>query len=218
MRRTVALPPQAGASSTGLSMLLAALAVSIALAGCGSSPPSPSGSAPSQSAAPIESAAPSQSAAPSESPSATLPTESAAATPSVGGLDVCALLPSAKLSKIVGTGTQANAMPAGGWMAGQCALNTAHASLLLSVGTAATIKGFGDPANPDAKARLASYKTQAGPSAKLVPGVGDGAVRSSNGIASYKGGTYLEITIMQPGLTEDQLVKVMQLAVAGIEG
>jgi hypothetical protein len=203
MRRTVAIPPKPVALSVDLYILFTFLVVSLVLAACGSS-----------------SSSPSQNVAPSGSQTlfTEMPTQSTVQAPSGGSLDACALLPSGELTKIVGTGALANAVPAVGWMAGQCALNTAHSSLLLSVGTADTMKRVSDPTNPDARSRLQSYKTEAGPSARVVTGIGDGAVRSSTGIASYKGGVYLELVIMQPGLTDDQLVKVMKLAVAEVQG
>lgn len=147
------------------------------------------------------------------------PTPGAASSPAVpsaaaGDLDACELLTTAEVTGILGTATaQAKPMPGTGWVAGQCAWNGLGSGFFLSVGTAASIKAFGDPAAADAKAKLAQFKA-ASPAGKDVAGIGDGAVVSSNGIAAYTDRTYLEITNL--GLTEDQLVKIMKLAVADL--
>jgi hypothetical protein len=89
---------------------------------------------------------------PTKAPSISIP-------PSVPASFDCALLPTADLSKIVGGEvTVAEAMPSSGWVAGQCALHSPTSVFFVSVGTAASIKAFGDPAAPNAKAKLAQFK------------------------------------------------------------
>jgi hypothetical protein len=145
------------------------------------------------------------------------PMAAASAAPSGAGagVDACALLPTAALSKIVGGPPPvATAMPGGGWIARQCAWNGPTSGFFLSVGTPASIAAFGDPGAADAKAKLAQFKRSAGAAAKDVAGIGDGAVLGPMGMAAYKGGTYLEITRLR--LTDDQLVEIMKLAVANL--
>jgi hypothetical protein len=151
----------------------------------------------------------SQAPSPSGGPTAT-------ATPhgsdTAGSFDACALLTTAEVAKILGHGAvQAKPVPNGGWVAGQCAWNGPTSGFLLSVGTAASITAFGDPAAPTAKAMLAQFESGPG-SPKDVAGIGDGAAAGTSGIAAYKGGTYLEITNM--GFTQDQLIAIAKLAIA----
>jgi hypothetical protein len=128
-------------------------------------------------------------------------------------LDACALLATTAVTGILGKGTVvAKPMPSGGWVAGGCAWSGSTSGFFLSVGTAASIAAFGDPAAANAKAKLAQFKKNAGGTVKDVAGIGDGAVVAASGLAAYNGGTYLEITNL--GLTEDQLVKIAKLAVA----
>jgi hypothetical protein len=191
------LPLRAGVAPLSVSALLVSLLATVVLAACGSSP----------TQAPA-------SVTPSVQASAS-PEAAASVAPSGGeaGIDVCALLPTADLSKImVGPPPVAKAMSRGGWVAGQCAWNGPTSGFFLSVGTAASITAFGDPAAADAKAKLAQFKKNAGGTAKDVAGIGDGAVATASGLAAYKGGTYLLITNL--GLTEDQLVEIAKLAVA----
>ena len=133
-----------------------------------------------------------------------------------GSFDACALLSPSDLSKIVGGKVDVGrAMPSGGWVAGQCTWNTPSSGFVISIGTAASIQEFGDSTALDAQARLAAFRQQArgaGGTPKDVAGIGDGAVLTSSGMAAYKGPTYLEV--LNLGLTEEQLVQIVKLAVA----
>ena len=126
---------------------------------------------------------------------------------------MCALT-AGEVAAILGAAeVQTKPMPAGGWVAGQCAWNGPASGFFLSVGTKASIAAFGDPAAANAKAKLAQFRAT-GSSSRDVAGVGDGAVVTSNGIAAYRGDVYLEITNL--GLTEKQLVALAKLAVEGL--
>jgi hypothetical protein len=105
-------------------------------------------------------------------------------------------------------------MPSAGWIAGQCAWTSATTGFVVSVGTAASIQKVGDPAAPDARAKLVEFKQRANAAGtpKNVVGIGDGAVLGSTGMAAYKGGTYLEA--MKLRRTDDQLVQIVRLAIA----
>ena len=106
---------------------------------------------------------------------------------------------------------QGKPVPGGGWIAGQCAWNGPTSGFLISVGTAASIAASGDPATPDAKAKLAQFKKVSG-TGRDIAGIGEGAVASPNGIAAYTGGTYLELTNL--GLPDDKLIAIAKLAIA----
>jgi hypothetical protein len=128
------------------------------------------------------------------------------------GFPACALLTPDQVSKILGAGgIQARPMPNSGWAAGRCAWNAAGSGFSISVGTAASIAASGDPATPDAAAKLAQFKQQAS-TPRDVPGIGDGAVVAAGGIAAVKGGSYLQVANL--GLTEDQLIEIAKLAIA----
>jgi hypothetical protein len=224
MRRSAQQRGRARPARTGLLVLAVAALSVVGLAACGSSPtPAPASAGESAVPASVAPSVPATSQAPSEAPAATAtpapsttPGATASSTPApsgaAGSFDACALLTTAELAKILGTdAVQTNPMPAGGWLAGQCAWNGPASGFFIGVGTAASIAAAGDPAAPDAKAKLARFKATS-VAAKAVAGIGDAAVASSNGIAAYRGDTYLEITNL--GLTEDQLVKIAKLAVA----
>jgi hypothetical protein len=183
--------------------LLAVVLATVGLAACGNSP----AQARSHGIAPSVPA----STAATKAPSISIP-------PAVPASFACALLPTADLTKIVGGKViVSQAMPTGGWVAGQCAMNSPTSGFIVSIGTAASIKAFADPAAPNAKAKLAQFRQQASATSasKVIAGIGDGAVLTATGVAAYKGGSYVQITNL--GLTDDQLVKIMKLAVAHLQ-
>jgi hypothetical protein len=122
--------------------------------------------------------------------------------------DACALITPAEVSAIVGGPELVpKPLPAGGWVAAQCAWSGPTSSFLVSIGTIDSLEAFNDPATPDAKTKFADYKQKfAAGSAAEVDGLGDGAVVGATGLAAYTGGTYLEI--LRSSLTDDQLVAV----------
>jgi hypothetical protein len=137
---------------------------------------------------------------------------SVAPSANAASVNACELLATADLTKVLGMAAVApKPMPGGGWVAGQCAWNGPKSGFFLSVGSAASIATSGDTAAPDAKAKLAQYISRSG-HAKKVAGIGDGAAVTPNGIAGYKGNTYLEVTNL--GLTEAQLIEVAKLVTA----
>lgn len=130
----------------------------------------------------------------------------------MGTADACALLTPAEVAGIIGGPEPvAQSLPGGGWVATQCSWTNPVSGFLLSVGTAASIQAFDDPAATDAKARLVAYKQRlTAEVAKDVAGIGDGAVLGPTGIAAYAGGTYIEI--LRLSLTDAQLVEVAKQA------
>jgi hypothetical protein len=148
------------------------------------------------------------------------PTPGAAASKPVPSADgvrfvACALFSGAELSTLLDIeGVQPTPMPSVGWIAGQCAWNGPTSGFFVSVGTAASIKAVGDAAVPNAKAKLAQFRQLASTigTPKDVAGIGDGAVLTATGIATYKGNTYLQVTNL--GLTEEQLIEIAKLAIA----
>lgn len=191
-------------------LVLVCLLSELGIAACARPVPT---SSPATSGAPASIAieTPEVSLVPSTQPSQPSQTPVASAT----GYDACALLPMLLLSDVFG-GKPAfpKAMPSGGWIAGQCAWSSESAGFFVKVATAASLKSFGDPAAPDAKAKLAAFRDSmsATGAPRDVAGLGDGAVIATSGIAAYKGDTYLEITNL--GLTDEQLIQIAKLAVA----
>lgn len=211
--------PQRGTRLWARALLVVALAA-VGLAGCSSTSPTsaPASVAPSASASAAASVTPAATASASVTAAASgtaVPTAAPSGSSAAGSFDACALLTTTAVTGILGKGTVvAKPMPSGGWVAGGCAWNGPTSGFFLSVGTAASIAAFGDPAAPTAKARLAAFKKSASATGttKDVAGIGDGAVVAASGLAAYKGGTYLEITNLS--LTEDQLIAIAKLAVA----
>jgi hypothetical protein len=207
--------PERGPSLWVRALLVMTLA-GVGLAACSNNGPTsaPASVAPSASAPQAASVTPAVTAsAPAAASGAPVPTAAPTGSGAAGSFDACALLATTAVTGILGKGTVvAKPMPGGGWVAGGCAWNGPTSGFFLSVGTAASIAAFGDPAAPTAKAKLAQFKKSAGGTVKDVAGIGDGAVVAASGLAAYKGGTYLEITNL--GLIEDQLIEIAKLAVA----
>jgi hypothetical protein len=109
-------------------------------------------------------------------------------------------------------------MPSASWIAGQCAWNTSMSSFFLSAGTASSIQRASDPAAPDAEAKLAEFQDRASAAGetKSFPRIGDGAILGPMGMAASKNGFYVEVTKLK--LTDDQLIKIVKLAVANLHG
>jgi hypothetical protein len=202
--------PAASAGDRGhraVRLALPTVALAILLAGavaaC-SGNPSP---APSTAASPLENQA---SAAP-QSPAASQASASASQALAAGSsapVDACKLMTPLEVSEIVGGPKPvAKPLPAGGWVASQCAWTSPSSSFLVSVGTSASLAGFHDPAVPDAKAKVADFKRKlVTADATDVADIGDGAVLGSTGLAASTGGTYVEI--LRLSLTDDQLVQI----------
>ena len=151
--------------------------------------------------------------APTKAPNPTrTPTPTVPPTPAPTPVAACGLLSGAEVAGILGVDTAVpRPMPAGGWIATQCAWSGPASGFFVGVGTKASLKAAADPGATDAKEKLAQFKAQAGDAAKNVSGVGDGAVLGPTGLAVRTGSTYLQITNL--GLTEAQLIKVAKLAV-----
>jgi hypothetical protein len=213
---TEAPPAREGAVSLWVRAFLVVTLSAVGLAACSSNNPTSAPASVPPSALPARAASVTPAAtAPAPPRASRAPAGSAAPSSGGTGVDACALLPSAALSKIVGGDVPvANAMPSGGWMAGQCAWNSPTSSFIVSIGTATSIAKFGDPAAPDAKAKLTAFKQHASAAGtpKDVAGIGDGAVLGTSGMAAYVGGTYFEVTPLR--LTGDQLIEIVKLVVA----
>ena len=211
MTRTVLRRRAAPAGRPGIALIVGIIGVGL-IASCGGSP----SSSPNASAAsphglrvddcPIE-------RQPDGVPVAASTTSTPAPSAGSVAFDACAILSAADIAKVVGATPTSISTPGGGWSAGDCAWNSDKGSFLLSIGTADSIRAFGDPAVPDAKARLAQYRQEssAAGSPRDIKDIGDGAVLTTNGMAAYKADTYVEV--LNLGMTEKQLIEIMKLAI-----
>ena len=185
------------------------ISTAVMLAACGTSSTSaPSGTA-SSGPTPVASGL---GATPSASPDASSTASAVEASPGAsatagGGVDACTLITPVQLAEIVGGTMKGAEMPSGGWLTSGCSWGGSTSNFIISIGTASSIQKFGDPAAPDVKAKLQQYKQQANGSD--VTGIGDAAVLGANGMAAYKGGTYVEVEKLR--LTDIQLSKIMKL-------
>jgi hypothetical protein len=172
---------------------------------------SPSGLSPAATQAPSATRAPSASGAPAETPSPDV--SGPPATAALGSFDACGLLTTVELAKLIGDDVTAKVMPSAGWVAGQCAWSSPSSSFMMSVGTAASIQTFDDPAAPNARSRLDEFRKRLSAlgTVQEIAGVGDGAVLGQTGMAAYKGETYIEVLKLR--LTDTQLIDVVKAAV-----
>ena len=199
--------PLRNRSARPVVMICVALSAAL-LAACGnSSTPAPSGTSTPSSTVGVTASGAASSASPGTSPDSSA---GEASTSASGGVDACALFSSAELAVIVGGEIKGAEMLAGGWVVSACAWSGSTSSFILSAGTASSIQKFGDAAAPDIKAKLQQYKQQVNGSD--VVGIGDGAVLGANGMAAYKGSTYVELEKLR--LTDTQLQKIMKLLVS----
>jgi hypothetical protein len=108
----------------------------------------------------------------------------------------------------------AKPVPGGGWVAGQCAWSSPTAAFLVSVASEASIRSVGDPALSGVASKLAEFEQRmaSGGEPKAVAGIGESAIVAEAGMAAYKGDNYVEVTNLR--LLEDQMIKVMKLAIA----
>jgi hypothetical protein len=85
------------------------------------------------------------------------------------------------------------------------------AAFLVAVGTAESIREFGDPAGADAAARLDSYRRRSASSGVTqdIAEIGDAAVLGPTGLAARVGTAYVEI--LRSTLTDHQLIEVAKL-------
>ena len=181
-------------------LLLLAFAATVVVAACGGQSTSPGAANPG-----VTGEATAVAGSTSVAPAST-------SLPSAGdAYDACALLPAGELAAIVGVGASGNAMGGVDWMAAQCAWNTADSSFLLSVGTPISVAGAGT----DAPDLLASYR-EAATTVTELSGVGDAGVRSDAGIAFTKNGAYVEVVVMGPAIEAATLVRIAELAAAGL--
>lgn len=186
-------------------LLLSALGVGA----CLPSPGPITSKSPSASTSSGAPASPSASAGPS--------TGSAPGARSPAAVDACGLMTPAEVVEIVGGPLPvAKAVPAGGWVAGQCAWSSQTAAFLVSIGTAESIKSVGDPGSSGVASKLAEFEQRMALDGepKAVAGIGESAIVAEAGMAAYKGDFYIEVTNLR--LTEDQLVNVTKLAIAGL--
>ena len=201
------LSPSARPSVVVCVVLSAAL-----LAACGNNSTStPLGTATPRSSADATGSATTPSAARASASGAASPAASAVnvspGASAIDSVDACTLATAAELADIVGIAVTGAEMLAGGWVTSGCSWSGSTSSFIVSIGTASSFVKSGDPAASDAKDRLVQYKQQANGSD--ATGFGDGAVLTANGMAAYKGDTYVEVEKLR--LTDPQLQKIMTL-------
>jgi hypothetical protein len=191
---------------TELLILVASLVLLIGCSPVAPSTPAPSAAASNQDADSTK-----------ESPSPLASQGAGVEVPSESSFDACALIPPTDLSTVLGGEAPVGRVtPAAGWVVGQCAWSGSSSAFLVSVGTSDSIAKIGDPGVTDAKAKLAEFERRmaGADAARPVSGIGDGAIVAKPGMAAYKGDLYIEVANLR--LTEDQLVDVVKLAIAGL--
>ncbi|HEX3220103.1 MAG TPA: DUF3558 family protein [Candidatus Limnocylindria bacterium] len=151
------------------------------------------------------------------SPSPPQSPASSASTKEVAEVDACALLSPAELADLVGNpAPEPKPVPRSGWNAGQCSWSGPRAAFLVSIGTASSLQLAGDPAVPDARAKLQEFASRMASAGfvKKIRGTGDDAMAGKAAAAAYERDTYVEVVSLH--LTAKQLVQILKLLVSKI--